>query len=74
MRTNEKTIENLVETRWLPRYPWVMEIIYYQLPEFICRVLKDSISKKNMGSNTGQYYHAIQLPMQYFHLVLVKPL
>ena len=43
MRTNEKTIENLVETRWLPRYPWVMEIIYYQLPEFICRVLKYSL-------------------------------
>ena len=37
------TIANLVETTWLVRYPWPVEITYYQGGKFLGQKFKNSL-------------------------------
>ena len=37
------TIANLVETMWLVRYPWAVEITYDQGGEFLSHEFKNSL-------------------------------
>ena len=46
------TIANLVETMWLVRYPWPVEITYDQGEEFLIPDFKNSLIEKEYGMKT----------------------
>ena len=39
-------IANLVETTWMVRYPWLVEITYDQGVSFLCHKFKNSLIEK----------------------------
>ena len=39
-------IANLVETTWMVRYPWLVEITYDQGVSFLCHNFKNSLIEK----------------------------
>ena len=43
------TIENLVETMWMARYPWLVEITYDQRGELIGHEFKHSLIEDEYG-------------------------
>ena len=46
------TISNLVETTWLVRYPWPVEITYDQGGGFLSYKFKNSFIEKEYGVKT----------------------
>ena len=49
------TIMNLVETTWLVRYPWPVEIMYDQGGEFLCHEFKNSLIYNEYGLKNKHY-------------------
>ena len=45
-------ITNLVETMWLVRYPWPVEIMYDRGGEFLGREFKNSLIENEYGIKT----------------------
>ena len=43
------TIENLVETTWLVRYPWPVDIMYDRVGEFLGHNFKNSLIENEYG-------------------------
>ena len=48
---------NLVETIWLVRYPWPVEITYDREGEFLGREFKNILIKNEYGIKTNPYSH-----------------